>query len=146
MKSGTVSFDRKSGNASGVIIVDATSGESGNHARDKKMHNEILDSPRYREITFTPERVIGNVVPKGSCTIQVQGLFHIHGSDHDLTLLIPLEINGNEVKASTSFIVPYQDWGMKDPSNFLLHVEKKVTVNVSAIGRLTPGNGSPATH
>ena len=146
MKSGTVSFDRKSGNASGVIIVDATSGESGNNARDKKMHKEILESQRYREITFTPERVIGNVVPKGSSTIQVQGLFHIHGSDHDLTLSIPVGINGNEVKASTSFIVPYQEWGMKDPSNFLLHVEKKVTVNVSAVGHLAPGNGSPATH
>ena len=111
MKSGTISFDRKSGNASGLIIVDATSGDSGNHARDKKMHKEILESQRYREITFTPERVIGNVVPKGNSTIQVQGLFHIHGSDHDLTLSIPVEINGNEVKASTSFIVPVSGVG-----------------------------------
>jgi polyisoprenoid-binding protein YceI len=146
MKSGTVTFDRKSGNASGVIIVNATSGESGNNARDKKMHKEILESQRYGEITFTAERVIGDVVSKGGSTIQVQGVFHIHGSDHDLTLSIPVEINGNEVKASASFIVPYQDWGMKDPSNFLLHVEKKVTVNVSAIGHFTTGNGSLATH
>jgi polyisoprenoid-binding protein YceI len=146
MKSGTVSFDPTSGTASGLIIVDATSGESGNHARDKKMHKEVLESWRYREITFTPQRVIGHVVQNGNSTIQVQGLFHVHGSDHDLTLSIPLAINGNEVKASTSFVVPYQDWGMKNPSNFFLRVENKVTVNVSAVGHLTPSNGAPATH
>ena len=146
MKSGTVSFDPKSGIAAGLIIVDATSGDSGNHTRDKKMHKEILESQRYPEITFTPERVIGNVLQKGNSTIQVQGSFHIHGFDHPFTLSIPVQINGNEVKASTSFVVPYQDWGMKDPSNFLLHVENKVAVNVTAIGHLTPSNGPPATH
>ena len=73
MKSGTVSFDLKSGTASGLIIVDATSGDTGNHARDKKMHKEILESQLYPEITFTPERVIGNVLQKGNSTIQVQG-------------------------------------------------------------------------
>jgi polyisoprenoid-binding protein YceI len=145
MKSGTVSFDPKSGTASGVIIVDATSGDSGNHSRDKKMHNEILESQRYPEITFTPAHVVGAVPASGNTTIQVQGLFHIHGANHDLTLSIPLQINSNEVKASTSFVVPYQDWGMKDPSNFLLHVEKKVTVTVATVGHLTPG-GAPSTH
>ena len=146
MKSGTVSFDPKSGIASGLIIVDASSGESGNQARDKKMHKEVLESQRYPEITFTPERVIGNVLEKGNFTIQVQGSFHIHGSDQPLALSIPAQINGNEVKASASFVVPYQDWGMKDPSNFLLHVENKVAVNVSAIGHLTRSNGASATH
>jgi polyisoprenoid-binding protein YceI len=138
MKSGTVSFDPKSGIASGLIIVDATSGDTGNQARDKKMHKEILESQRYPEITFTPERVIGSVLEKGNFTIRVQGSFHIHGSDHLFTLSIPVQINGNEVKASTSFVVPYQDWGMKNPSTFLLHVENKVAVNVSAVGHLNP--------
>ena len=146
VKSGTVSFDLKSGIASGLIIVDATSGESGNQARDKKMHKEILESQRYPEITFTPERVIGNVLQKGNSTIQVQGSFHIHGFDHPFTLSIPVQINGNEVKASASFVVPYQDWGMKNPSTFLLHVENKVAVNVSAVAHLTPTNGAVASR
>ena len=146
MKTGTVSFDPKSGSASGLIIVDAASGESGNQARDKKMHKDILESQRYPEITFTPERVIGNALQNGNSTIQVQGLFHIHGSNHDLTLSIPVAINGNQVKANTSFAVPYQDWGMKDPSNFLLHADKKVDVKVSAVGHLTQSKGAPATH
>jgi polyisoprenoid-binding protein YceI len=146
MKSGTVSFDPKSGAASGVIIVDATSGESGNHSRDKKMHKEILESPRYPEITFTPKRVLGSVPQKGNSTIQVQGLLHLHGSAHDLTLSIPMEINGDTVKASTSFVVPYQDWGMKDPGNFFLHVGKTVTLNVAVAGRLTRDDVTGTPH
>ncbi len=129
-----------------MIIVDATSGNSENHARDNKMHKEVLESQRYPEITFTPERVIGGVAQTGNSTIQVQGLFHIHGSNHDHTLSIPVQINGNDVKANTTLAVPYQDWGMKDPSNFLLHVDKKVAVNVSTVGRLTQTNSAPATH
>ncbi len=146
MKSGIVSFDPKSGTASGVILVDATSGESGNQTRDKKMHKEILESQRYPEITFTPQRVTGNLVPNGNSTIQVQGLFHIHGSDHDLTLSIPVKISGDTVKVSTSFVVPYQDWGIKNPSTFLLRVENNVQVNVSAAGRITTTDSGLATH
>jgi hypothetical protein len=67
-------------------------------------------------------------------------------SDHEFTLSISVEINSDEVKAS-SVVVPYQDWGMKDPSNFGLHVEGKVSLNnVSALGHLTNGNLSSAKH
>ena len=54
LRSGSVTFDPQSGAASGEIIVDATSGESGNHSRDKKMHKEVLESQRYPEIIFSP--------------------------------------------------------------------------------------------
>jgi polyisoprenoid-binding protein YceI len=146
MRSGTILFDPKSGAASGTVLVDAGSGESGNQSRDKKMHKEILESQRYPEITFTPQRVIGNVVPNGNPAVQVQGRFHIHGSDHDLTLSIPVAISGDVVKASTSFAVPYESWGMKNPSSFLLRVENKVTVSVSAVGHITTADAAPATH
>lgn len=146
MKSGTISFDPNGGTASGLILMDATSGDSGNHARDKKMHKEILESQRYPEISFTPRHVVGNVMQNRNSTIHVQGIFHIHGSDHDLTLTIPVQINSEQVKASVSFIVPYQDWGMRDPSNFLLHVENKVAVDVLTTGHITEINNTPATH
>src|SRR5579863_9012986 len=38
LKRGTVKFDLTTGHASGLVIVDATSGDSGSHARDRKMH------------------------------------------------------------------------------------------------------------
>src|ERR1700683_4060962 len=43
LKSGHISFDTATGKAGGEIIVDATSGDSDNKGRDKKMHHEILE-------------------------------------------------------------------------------------------------------
>ena len=43
------------------------------------------------------------------------------------------------MKATTNFIVPYQAWGMKNPSTLFLHVDDKVRISVSAAGRLTGG-------
>ena len=55
LKRGTVRFDPESGKASGEIVADATSGESGNTSRDKRMHKEILESVRYAEVIFHPD-------------------------------------------------------------------------------------------
>src|SRR5271157_4709148 len=83
LKSGTVRFDPKSGDASGEIVVDATSGESGNHDRDADMHKKVLESARYPEITFLPKRVTGSLAEQGKSNLQVQGVFKIHGAEHD---------------------------------------------------------------
>ena len=136
LKRGSVTFDPQSGAASGEIVVDATSGESGNQSRDKKMHKEVLESQRYPEIVFSPSHVIGRLADQGTSNLQVQGVFHIHGADHDLTLSLPVEKSGDAVKASASFVVPYQEWGMKDPSTFFLKVEKTVGLSISSVGRL----------
>ena len=146
LKSGSVTFDPKSGDASGEIIVDATSGESGNNSRDKKMHKEVLESQRYPEITFSPKHVTGKVADHGTSTIQVQGVFRIHGADHDLTLSLPVEQSGDKVRASTSFYVPYQDWGMKNPSTFFLKVDNKVSISISSAGHITTAGAVSAAH
>jgi len=145
LKSGMVQFDRVTGNASGELVVDATSGNTGIDKRNTKMHKEVLESQRYPEITFIPRRVMGEVSPQGTSNIQVQGVFHIHGSDHDLTLSIPVAVSGNKVTATANFIVPYEQWGMKNPSVFFLRVEGKAEVSVSAVGSITITNAK-TTH
>jgi polyisoprenoid-binding protein YceI len=137
LKSGSVVFDRETGDASGEIIVDARSGETGNSSRDRKMHKDVLESARYPEITFTPKRLIGNVAAQGQSNIQVQGVFHIHSADHDLTMSMPVQVSGDQVTATTTFIVPYQAWGMKNPSMLFLRVDGNAEVSVSAVGRIT---------
>ena len=137
LKSGTVRFNTATGAASGEIVADATSGDTGNKGRDKKMHGEILESKRFPEVIFVPKQVDGKVPSSGTATVNVQGTFRIHGSDHELTLAIPLQIVGDKVTATTEFDVPYVAWGMKDPSTFFLHVNHEVHVKISAIGRLT---------
>ena len=138
LKSGTITFDPASGNAAGEIVVDATSAESGNSDRDKKMHKDVLESKRYPEITFLPKHVLGKVAEQGASSVQMQGVFHIHGADHEMTLSVPVQKQGDQVKATVTFVVPYQQWGMKNPSNFFLHVADKVDVSISAVGKLTP--------
>src|SRR6266567_277659 len=61
LKSSTIRFDPSNGKISGAIVVDATTGDSGNNSRDKKMHREILESAKFREIVFTPMQMMGMV-------------------------------------------------------------------------------------
>lgn len=146
LKSGQLSFDPRSGIANGEIVVDATSGESGNHARDSKMHKDVLESKRYPEISFFPKKVLGRLSDQGSSSMQVQGLLHIHGADHDITLTIPVEVTGNQMKASTNAVIPYKNWGMKNPSNLFLHVDDEVQLSIVTTGRLTHGSKVAASE
>lgn len=136
MKSGVINFDPATGVASGAIIVDAASGNSGTEGRDKKMDKEVLQTEQYHDIVFNPKKVIGNVPTQGASQIQVQGVFRLHGSDHDLTMVIPVQINGKEVSATAQFPVPYVAWGLKDPSTFILRVAKEVNIEIDTRGTL----------
>lgn len=139
LKSGNILIDPKTGDASGQILVDATSGESGNRSRDSKMHKDVLESARYPEIIFSPRHVSGNVPTQGSTNLQVTGVFRIHGSDHDMTLFLPVQVEGTRATATAKFEVPYEAWGMKNPSNLFLKVDKKVEIEVSSVATVTIG-------
>src|SRR5436305_10623215 len=52
LKRGDVEYKIAAKSVSGNVIVDATSGQSGNHSRDRKMHKEILESARFPDINF----------------------------------------------------------------------------------------------
>lgn len=146
LRSGAISFDPVSGNASGEFVVGAASGDSGNRTRDGKMDKEVLESERYPEITFLPKKLLGKMSAQGSSTVQVQGVFHIHGIDHDLTLSVPVQVDGTTVKAKTSLSIPYQTWGMKNPSTLFLHVDDKVQVSINAVGKLTTAGPAQVRH
>jgi polyisoprenoid-binding protein YceI len=135
LKHGTVLFNPSSGAASGLVVVDATSGDSGNSGRDHKMHAEILESQRYPEITFTPTKMTGKVELQRESSVQVEGILKLHGSDHEMTLTLPVQTKGNSLSARTHIVIPYVEWGLKNPSTFLLHVGDKVEVEVTAVGK-----------
>jgi polyisoprenoid-binding protein YceI len=65
LKSGTINFDPSSGAASGDVVIDAASGDSGNRTRDKKMNKDILETERYPTIEFLPKHVTGQVASPG---------------------------------------------------------------------------------
>ena len=134
LKRGGVHFSPSTGAISGEIVIDATTGQSGNDGRDRKMHREVLESTRYPDIAFRPDRVEGNVAPQGSSTVQVHGTFSLHGADHEITVPVQVEIARNNWTVTCHFSIPYVKWGLKNPSNFVLHVSEAVDVDVRASG------------
>ncbi len=140
-KKGTLQLDTSTGKASGEIVVDATSGNSGNDSRDKKMHREVLESGRYAEVIFRPDRVEGKITPQGIFTVQVNGFFVLHGREHELTVPVQAELAGDHWTGSAKFNVPFIDWGLKNPGNFFLKVNHAVEIDLELKGSLQ----NPAT-
>jgi polyisoprenoid-binding protein YceI len=136
LKRGIVRFDPVTNHVNGEIVADATSGESGNGSRDKRMHKEILESPRYSEVVFRPDGLVGNIPARGSSTVQIHGTFLLHGSDHDLTVPVQVELGKDQWKGAAKFAIPYVQWGLKNPSTFLLKVNAAVDVDMEMTGDL----------
>jgi polyisoprenoid-binding protein YceI len=122
------------GKASGEIVVDAKSGDSGSGMRDHKMNKEVIESERYPEITFRPDRVEGAVASSGRSTVTVHGIFGIHGVDHEITVPAEVDMSTDHWTASVHFTVPYQKWGMKNPSTLFLRVNDSVEIDLVATG------------
>jgi polyisoprenoid-binding protein YceI len=137
LKSGNIHFDPSTGDAGGLLVVDTASGDSGNKSRDHKMNKEILESEKFPEATFTPKRVIGHLAMQGNSQVQVLGTFRLHGADHEITLAVPTQVSGNNVQIQTDILIPFVKWGMKDPSTFLLRVNKEVEMNISGTETLS---------
>jgi len=134
LKTGQVRFDPATNSISGELVVDAPSGNSGSTGRDRKMHKEILQSVRYPEVTFHPDRVDGKVLVPGRSAVQVHGMFGILGVEHEITIPAQVELAPDHWSLTVHFAVPYVKWGLKDPSTFILRVEKTVDIDLNARG------------
>ena len=134
LKTGQVRFDPATNSISGELVVDAPSGNSGSTGRDRKMHKEILQSVRYPEVTFRPDRVDGKVLASGRSAVQVHGMFGILGVEHEITVPAQVELAPDHWSLAVHFAVPYVKWGLKEPSTFILRVEKTVDIDLNARG------------
>jgi len=141
-KKGNLQVDTSTGKAGGEIIVDATSGNSGNDGRDKKMHKEVLESGKYAEVIFRPDHVEGKITPQGISNVQVHGLFVLHGSEHELTVPVQAEFAGDHWTGTAKFNVPFIDWGLKNPGNFFLRVNHSVEIELELKGSLQSPTGT----
>jgi polyisoprenoid-binding protein YceI len=142
LKNSSLRFDPANGKISGTVVVDATSGESGNSGRDSRMHREILESAMFPEIVFTPSQIVGAVAASGPSKVEVSGRFRLHGKEHDLTLPVEVVADGQSLQIAIHFVIPYVEWGLKNPSNFFLRASDKVDVEIHATGRLESTNAS----
>lgn len=134
LKQGSLLLDPSSNKLSGEIVVDARSGQSGTGMRDRKMHREVLESDRYPDIAFRPDRIEGTVAEQGKSSVHLHGMFAIHGSDHEITVPAEVEVSGDRWSARIHFSVPYAKWGMRNPSTMFLRVSESVEIDIAASG------------
>jgi polyisoprenoid-binding protein YceI len=133
-----VVFDPDSGEASGGLVVATGSANTSHEGRDEDMHVKVLESDAYPEIAFRPTAIRGEIAREGESTVEIDGLFAIHGDEHPLTVEAVAVVDGDELAATVEFEVPYVSWGMKNPSKLLLKVAKQVQVRIRGVGTLTP--------
>ena len=140
---GAIRFDTETGEAGGEIRVDATRSETGNKKRDKAMHRKVLESEEYPMFVFRPERIEGKLADNGSSSLTLEGTISVHGEDHAFRMPVEAEVHEGRLSATTTFSIPFVDWGMKNPSFLILRVAKQVQVTVNAEGRLTDAGSGP---
>jgi polyisoprenoid-binding protein YceI len=132
---GNLQFDPGTGKVDGEITADARSGQSGDSGRDKNMHEKVIESGKYPTVTFSLDRVEGKIALQGDSKVQIHGIFEIHGAKHELTVPADVSFSGDRWAAKSEFEIPYVQWGMKNPSNFFLHVGDTVKIELDLTGR-----------
>jgi polyisoprenoid-binding protein YceI len=149
LKSGEIHVDAATGKASGSIVVDAASGDSGDPGRDKNMHQNVLESAKFAEIVFSPTQITlagGRTLKealqsKGSAQVQAAGNLQLHGQDHQMTLNLTVENDGaGHTHAAATFTIPYVKWGLKSPNTFFLKVSDSVDLSVHCAGEIVTGH------
>ena len=137
IQSGSLEFDRSAAKMSGSVVVFAGSGNTGNGSRDKKMNKDILEVEQHATVSFEPKSYAGAIAPSGDSTIQVTGIFTLLDTPHQITIPILVHIEGTTATAKAHFVVPYIQWGLKDPSFLFWKADKDVAIDLLLTGRLS---------
>jgi polyisoprenoid-binding protein YceI len=134
---GSIEFDRSNPKMSGLVVVLAGSGKTGNGIRDKRMNKDILEVDQFTTVSFAPKTYTGTIAPSGDSTIQVSGVFTLLGNPHDLTIPMQIHIDGSKATARTQFVVPYIQWGLKNPSFLFWKAENNVAIDLNLVGQVS---------
>ena len=137
VQSGAIEFDRSARRISGIVVVAAGSGKTGNGSRDKKMNKDILKVDQFTTVSFAPKAYTGTIAASGDSTIQVSGVFTLLGTPHDVTIPIRIHMDGLKATAKGHLIVPYVQWGLKNPSFLIWKAEDNVDVDIDLVGEIS---------
>jgi polyisoprenoid-binding protein YceI len=134
IQSGLIEFDRSAAKMLGSVVVLAGSGKTGNDSRDKRMYKDILRVDQYATVSFVPKTYTGTIATSGDSTVQVTGVFTLLGTPHDLTIPMQIHIDGSKATARAHFVVPYVQWGLKNPSFLIWKAEGDVAIDLNLVG------------
>lgn len=135
--SGRIAFDPETGLATGEVEIDLTGADTGIERRDRKMHEQVLETDRHPTAVYTVERVdLPGPVQQGRNEVQLHGVLDFHGSTHQVAVPAVAVLDGQRVSATGWLEIPYVDWGLTDPSFFVLRVGKTVRVELEVAGTI----------
>jgi len=137
VQSGSIAFDRSTPKISGSVVVLAGTGKTGNDSRDKKMNKDILKVEQYATISFEPTAYAGAIAPSGDSTIQVTGIFTLLGAPHEITVPILVHFDGSSATAKAHLVVPYVQWGLKNPSFMIWKADNDVAIDLNLAGTIS---------
>lgn len=137
VRSGSIEFDRSAARISGSIVVLAGSGKTGNDSRDKKMNKDILKVDLYTTVSFAPKTYTGTIAPSGDSTIQVSGVFTLLGNPHDIAVPMQIHMDGSKATVRAHFVIPYVQWGLKNPSFMFWKAENDVAIDLNLVGQVS---------
>jgi polyisoprenoid-binding protein YceI len=137
VQSGSIEFDRSGPKMAGSVIVLAGSGKTGNDSRDKKMNKDILKVEQYATVSFEPKTYNGVLALSGDSVVPVTGIFTLLGTSHEITIPIFVHLDGATATAKTHFVVPYVQWGLKNPSFLIWKADDDVAIDLTLAGRLS---------
>jgi len=125
-------FDTVSGAASGEAVVVSGSADTDSEKRDKKMHSKVLLSSEHQRIAIRAESIEGTLELDGTSEVVLVGTMELIGASHPIRVPMTVTIDGDTATVDAAFSVPYVEWGLKDPSTFVLRVGKEVPVTIHA--------------
>ena len=137
IQSGKIEFDRSAPRMSGSVVVLAGSGKTGNDSRDKKMNRDILEVEQHATVSFEPKTYSGAIASSGESTIQVTGIFTLLGTPHEITVPMLVHLEAGSATAKAHFVVPYVDWGLKNPSFLIWKAENDVAIDLHLVGEIS---------
>ena len=94
------------------------------------MHNKVLLSADHPLIRLRASSYEGTLSPEGASEITLVGSMEVLGTEHPIRVPISVKIDGDTATVDASLSVPYVEWGLDDPSTFVLKVGKEVPVVV----------------
>ncbi|SDF75418.1 YceI family protein [Terriglobus roseus] len=133
----SIEFEPNSSAMSGAVTVLAGSGKTGNDTRDKKMTKSILQAGQYTTVSFAPKAYSGTIPQYASSTIEVTGTFTLLDKPHDMTIPMQIVVDRSKATAKAHFVVPYVQWGLKNPSFLFWKAENDVVIDLSLVGQIS---------
>jgi polyisoprenoid-binding protein YceI len=134
--SGSLRLNTEDGVMAGEVAIDATTAETGNTKRDKKMHTKVLRTANNPWIVLRARHLEGDLALDGTSEVTLHGEMEILGQSHKIGIPLRIEIAGGRFTASAEFEIPYVEWGLDDPSTFVLRVAKEVQMTIEAAGTI----------